>query len=125
MRKIMLKWPAVLLAGFCGLIICVAPAAGAPLVAPIDSSGSGAGSAAGAARAVLADYLGSLGFEEAEIAVRLEGLSDAEAHRLAGSLDTVLAGGESETRKAAGVGLVILITIGAITGLYLFYNANR
>lgn len=124
MRKIMLKWPAVLLAGFCGLIICVAPAAGAPLVAPINSSGSGS-AAACPARTVLADYLGSLGFEEAEIAVRLEGLSEAEAHRLAGSLDTVLAGGESETRKAAGVGLVILITIGAITGLYLFYNANR
>lgn len=125
MRKRMLKWPSVLLAGISGLIICLPTAMGAPLVSPLASSDSPVGGEVCPAREMLTEHLRNLGFEQNEISRRLDGLSEKELERLAFSSEPALAGGETEAGKAAGVALVILITVGAITGFYLFYNANR
>ena len=125
MRTMMLRWPSVFLAGISCFIVCLVPAAAAPLVTPLVSPDSGSGSSGAPAREALSAHLESLGLDKAGISRRLAGLSDGEIERLAFSLDTVLAGGEPEAKKAASVALVILLVVGAIAGFYLFYNVNK
>ena len=75
---------------------------------------------------MIAARLEEMGLSRDEIGNRLNRLSDQEIHHLAGALDGIKAGGEdSPTKRAAGVGIAILIVIGAVAGFYLFYQSNK
>ena len=125
MRKMMLRLPAMFLAGISCFIVCLVPATAAPLITPLVSPDSAGESSGAPAREALVAHLESLGLGDAGISRRLDALSDREVENLALSLNAVLAGGETETRKAAGVAFVIVLVVGAIAGFYLFYNANK
>ncbi len=75
---------------------------------------------------LIGSSLAQIGWSREVIDARLDRLNQTEIHRLAGAVDGIKAGGEEEpAKRAAGVGIAILIVLGAVTGFYLFYQSNK
>ena len=122
MRRCMLKWPWVTVALFLSGILSLGPAQGAPLHSQLAASSGGAPALVEMEKEMVAARLASLGLDRDRIYQRL---SDPETGRLVLSLHPLLAGGAQQEKKAAGVAVVIIIVLATITGLYLFYDANK
>jgi len=75
---------------------------------------------------MIAARLEKMGVRRDGIEERLNRLTEPEIHRLAGALDGINAGGDdAPAKRAAGVGIAILIVLGAVAGFYLFYQSNK
>lgn len=127
MRRTMFRWPCFTLAFLVSGFFCLSSPGRAGLLPSHSSTGDSDGfSRLELEKNLVISSLEILGRSREEIQNKLSLLSDQEIHRLACSLENVTAGGEeSEGKKAVGVGLVLLITLGLITGFYLFYQTNK
>jgi len=71
------------------------------------------------------DALVSAGWSRHQAAARVAVLTDPEIRRLADAGMTLAAGGENgESGRAFRVGLVIVVVLAFITGIYLFAEAD-
>ncbi len=127
MRKTMFRCPCFVLAFLVAGLFCLASPGWAGLLHSSPSLRDGAAlSRIEIEKELIISSLEKMGQERQEIMMSLSRLSDQEIHQLATSLEGVTAGGEeAEGKKALGVGIVILITLGLITGFYLFYQSNK
>ncbi|MFH1038625.1 MAG: hypothetical protein V1789_08180 [PVC group bacterium] len=122
-----LKWPCLTVALFVAGMLCLSSPGWAGLLLSRGGDAETAGlSRLELEKEIITGSLLRLGWSREEATERLAQLPDGEIHRIAAALDRVRAGGEEENpdSRALGVGLVIVIVLAAITGLYLFANSN-
>ena len=122
MRKLFLRWPALTLAFFLAGSLCLPSAGGALLDSQTSRSVNAPASALKPENEMTRAYLASIGWSREKIEEKFSYLSEAEIQELALSSERVIAGGGEQERKAAGVAIAIIITVGLITGIYLFAN---
>ena len=122
--KSILKWPFLTAAFFAASLVCLAsPGRAGLLLSRTETTESL--SRADLERELVIDGLVSAGWSRDEAAGRVAVLTDGEIRRLADAGMTLTAGGESdENERAFRVGLVIVVVLALITGIYLFSEAD-
>ncbi|MEA1926956.1 MAG: PA2779 family protein [Candidatus Auribacterota bacterium] len=122
-----LRWPWMALALFIAGIFCLASPGWAGLLV----SQTGDTDITGLSRQklekeIVALSLEKMGWNRKEAEIKLTHLSEKEIHDLSTTLDKITAGGEEDQgKRALGVGLVIVLVLAGITGIYLFSQANK
>ncbi len=127
LSRSMLRWPWLTVAFFVTGMLCLSTSGTAGLLlSRTQESGSANLSRTEIEREIITISLEKMGFSREEAVEKLSCLSEKEIRRLAGALEKITAGGEEEDQgsRALGVGLVIVIVLAVITGLYLFSEAN-
>lgn len=120
--RTILKWPCLAAALFAAGMVCLAtPARGGLL--PSRSGTGGILARAELEREMVTDALVAAGWSRDEAAGRVAVLTDGEVRRLA---DAGLAAGGAgaESGRTFRVGLVIVVVLAFITGVYLFAEAD-
>lgn len=74
---------------------------------------------------IISASLENLGWSRKETETKIAHLSEEEIRRLSTTLEKVRAGGEEEDSNPLGVGIVIVLILAGITGLYLFSQTNK
>lgn len=122
--RTILKWPFLAAALFAAGMVCLA----SPVRGGLLSSRTGTGgllSRADLEREMVTDALIAAGWGREEAAGRVALLTDGEVSRLAGPGMALAAGGEdTDSGRALRVGLVIVVVLAFITGVYLFAEAD-
>ena len=126
LSRSMLRWPWLTVAFFVAGMLCLStPGTAGLLLSRTQESGSADLSRTEIEREIITISLEKMGFSREEAVEKLSGLSENEIHRLAAALEKITAGGEEDQgSRALGVGLVIVIVLAVIAGLYLFSEAN-
>jgi hypothetical protein len=120
----MLKWPFITAALFAASLVCLASPGRAGLLLSRTQTAELL-SRADLERELVIDALVSAGWSRHQAAARVAVLTDPEIRRLADAGMTLAAGGENgESGRAFRVGLVIVVVLAFITGIYLFAEAD-
>ncbi|HOO76855.1 MAG TPA: hypothetical protein PK636_10005 [bacterium] len=115
MRAVFLNRPFLVIAFVCAGV-CLVPSSPGALV-------SSRGASAAPERELLVSSLEAIGFSRHDAETRVAGLSDREVATAAAALERNRVGaGDDGYKKALSAGLVIIVVLAAVTGVYFFVN---
>ncbi len=127
LSRSMIKWPYLTVGLFVAGMLCLSsPGWGGLLLSRTQGAETADFSRLCLEKEIITGALVRMGWSREDAVERLALLPEGEIHRFANALDTVRAGGEEENKdsRALGVGLVIVVVLLGITGIYLFANSD-
>ncbi|MDP8214236.1 MAG: PA2779 family protein [Candidatus Euphemobacter frigidus] len=123
----MLRWPWMTVALFVAGMLCLSsPGSAGLLLSRARGTDTAEPSRIELEKEIITISIEKMGWSREEAEEKLALLSEDEIHHLAVAVEKIMAGGEEDQgARALGVGLVIVIVLAAITGVYLFSQANK
>ena len=124
--RAILKWPCLTVAFFVAGMLCLStPGSAGLLLSRAQGTDTANLSRTEFEREILTISLEKMGFSREEADEKLSRISEQEIHQLVGALEKITACGEEDQgSRALGVGLVIVLILAGITGIYLFSQSN-